>query len=174
MATVETYVEAPPERCFEVLSDPRSFAYWVVGSKQVRTADPDWPAPGSRFHHTTALGIKDHTVVEEIDPHRRLRLRARMRPLGTAFVTIHMQPQNGGSRLRIEEGPADLVSRLVFNPVFDRLLRSRNEISIERLKDLAEGRVQIPPGDYPVEAPSTRDRGRGPSGSPRSPGSEGG
>jgi uncharacterized protein YndB with AHSA1/START domain len=144
MAVVETHVEAPPERCFEVLSDPRSYAYWVVGSRQIRAADPDWPAPGSKFHHTVAGGVEDHTVVEEVEPNRRLRLRARARPFGTAFVTVTMDRRGDGSLLRLEEEPADRLTRLVFNPVLDRLLHSRNEESVTRLKALAEGTAPIP------------------------------
>lgn len=146
MAVNETHVEAPPERCFEVLSDPRSYAYWVVGSRKVRAADPDWPAAGSRFHHTVSGGVEDHTVVEEVEPNRRLRLRARARPLGTAFVTVTMHPENGGSLLRLEEEPADRLTRLLFNPVLDRLLHTRNVGSVTRLKELAEGTVPIPSG----------------------------
>jgi len=156
MAVVETHVDAPPERCFEVLSDPRSYAYWVVGSREIRAADPDWPAEGSKFHHTFEGGIEDHTVVEEVEPNRRLRMRARARPFGTAFVTVTMRPENGGSVVQLEEEPADRLTRLLFNPVADRLLHTRNEGSVIRLKELAEGTVPIPPGDLrrgPVESP---------------------
>jgi uncharacterized protein YndB with AHSA1/START domain len=152
MAVNETHVDAPPERCFEVLSDPRSYAYWVVGSREIRAADPEWPARGSRFHHTVAGGLEDHTVVEEVEPNRRLRLRARARPFGTAFVTVTMDRRNGGSLLRLEEEPADRLTRLVFNPLFDRLLHQRNVGSIERLKELAEGDVSIPSAPLPSSA----------------------
>lgn len=157
MATVETHVDASPERCFEVLSDPRSYAYWVVGSREIRAADPDWPAPGSKFHHTVAGGLEDHTVVEDVEPNRCLRLRARARPFGTAFVTVTMNGEEGGSLLRLEEEPADALTRLFFNPVLDRLLHARNVGSIERLKELAEGDVPMPAGPLepsPPEGPS--------------------
>lgn len=144
MATIETHVDAPAERCFDVLSDPRSYAYWVVGSRQIRDADAGWPAAGSKLHHTVAVGIQDHTEVEEVVPNRKLRLRAKVRPLGTAMVTVTMHPENGGTALRLEEGPADLASRLLFNPVADKLLHTRNEVSIERLRKLAEETVTIP------------------------------
>jgi uncharacterized protein YndB with AHSA1/START domain len=152
MAEIEAHVAASAERCFDVLSDPRSYAYWVVGSKEVRGADPDWPARGSRLHHTVAMGIEDHTEVEEVEPNRCLRLRAKVRPLGTAVVTVRMRPENGGTALRLEEGPGGPVSRLFFTSVADRLLHARNEASIGRLKQLAEGTVPIPSGEYPVRA----------------------
>ncbi|HYH48339.1 MAG TPA: SRPBCC family protein, partial [Acidimicrobiia bacterium] len=90
MARTEATIQATPERIFEVLMDPDCYGEWVVGSKYIRGADPDWPAVGSRFHHVVGVGplsISDHTKIEEIDPPRLLKLRARARPLGTALVT---------------------------------------------------------------------------------------
>ena len=53
----------PPEAVWDVLAEPGSYGYWVVGSKAIRDADPDWPAPGSKFHHTIGFGpftVADH------------------------------------------------------------------------------------------------------------------
>ena len=36
-----------PSRVFEVLADPRSYAYWVVGAHKIRDADDGWPAVGT-------------------------------------------------------------------------------------------------------------------------------
>ena len=46
------------------LADPDSYGFWVVGSKLIRDADPTWPAPGTKFHHTIGIGpftVNDHT-----------------------------------------------------------------------------------------------------------------
>jgi hypothetical protein len=51
--------------------------------------------------------------------------------------------------VRLEEQPADRVSRLFFNPLADRILHSRNVNSLNRLKELAEGTVPIPTGEHP-------------------------
>jgi uncharacterized protein YndB with AHSA1/START domain len=59
------------ERVFAVLSDPRSFARWVVGSKEVRRADPEWPAGGTAFDHRVGVGpitLSDHSEVIEATP----------------------------------------------------------------------------------------------------------
>ena len=48
MARNEHLVHASPTTVFGVLADPRSYAYRVVGSKEVRDADRTWPQPGSR------------------------------------------------------------------------------------------------------------------------------
>ena len=56
MARNQRDIDAPPERVFAVLADPRCYPEWVVGSKEIRAADPGFPAPGTRFHHTVGVG----------------------------------------------------------------------------------------------------------------------
>ena len=141
VARNSTHIAASPERVFEVLSDPATYGYWVVGSKEIRGADPDWPHRGSRFHHTVGFGpleIKDSTAVELYEPPRRLRLRAKARPLGTALVTLTLAPEDGGTRVTMVEDPADTLTALIFNPLTHLLVRGRNAESLRRLKELAE------------------------------------
>ena len=142
MARNETIIDATPERVFEVLLDPACYGEWVVGSKEIRGADRDWPAVGSRFHHRVGMGpltIDDHTRIEEIDPPRLLKLRARARPLGTALVTLELSPRNGGTAVTMIEDPADFLSAFAFQPLVHLLTRRRNEESLRRLARLAEG-----------------------------------
>src|SRR3712207_9033137 len=76
--------KCPPETVFAVLSDPESYGYWVVGAADIRDADPGWPAPGTKFHHTQGIrgvGLKDTTSAVEVDPPRRIVLEVRARPL---------------------------------------------------------------------------------------------
>jgi uncharacterized protein YndB with AHSA1/START domain len=155
MATVESHFETSPQRCFEVLSDPRSYEYWVVGSREVRKADPSWPAAGTKFDHTAGvlpLKTMDHTVVEAVEPERMLRLRARARPFGTAMVTLTLSEEGTGTRVKLDEVPADRLSKLFYNPLLDRLVHFRNEISIKRLKRLAEGTHPIPSHPLPARS----------------------
>ena len=141
MATTTAHVAASPERVFAVLSDPRSYEYWVVGSKEIRHWDPDFPATGTKFHHTFLIGplpIRDTTSVLEVDPPRRLLLRARARPTGIAHVTLELEPQDGGTRVSITEVPVEGLAARLHNPLQDKLIRSRNVESLRRLKRLAE------------------------------------
>jgi uncharacterized protein YndB with AHSA1/START domain len=141
MARTQRRIAASPERIFEVLDDPQSYGYWVVGSKEIRDADADWPSPGSRFHHTVGAGpltVKDHTTVEEISRPRRLELRAKARPLGTARITLELEPDDGHTRVTMIEDAADPLTAFVFNPLTHLLVRGRNEKSLERLAELAE------------------------------------
>ena len=151
MARNEHLIQAPPETVFGVLSDPRSYAYWVVGSEEIRDADVTWPARGSRFAHSVKLGplrLKDGSEVEEVRPGQFLQLKVKRRPLGTARVKIELQRADGGTRVTMIEDPGDTASAFVFNPLTHRLVRGRNVWSLDRLAELAEGRVAIP-GEEP-------------------------
>ena len=125
---------------WDALADPRGYGYWVVGSKLIRDADPQWPAPGARFHHTIGVGpleVRDHT--ESLDAQRPalLRLRAKGRPLGTATVTMRMEARNGGTLVRMTETPDGLARVFDLNPLFVLLTKSRNAESLMRLEELA-------------------------------------
>jgi hypothetical protein len=56
MARNEHLIRASAEAVFDVLADPRSCAYCVIGSREIRAADDSWPEPGSRFKHTVNAG----------------------------------------------------------------------------------------------------------------------
>jgi uncharacterized protein YndB with AHSA1/START domain len=140
MATNERYIPVPPEAVWDVLAEPEGYGYWVVGSKSVRDADPDWPAPGSRFHHTIGFGpltLSDHTVALETERPHRFRLRAKGRPAGTATVTLEMTPKAGGTLVTMSENPDGVFALLSFNPLAHAVTRLRNAESLMRLEELA-------------------------------------
>jgi uncharacterized protein YndB with AHSA1/START domain len=152
MAHNEITMDADPEAVFAVLADPRSFARWVVGSRKIRAADPDWPAPGSTFDHAVGIGpltVADATTVRAAERPRRLEMLVRARPFTTAVVALRLHPAGGGTRVEMDERPADLRSRIFFNPLTDPLVRLRNKESLRRLKALAEGDEAIPGGTLP-------------------------
>ena len=147
MAHNEIHIDVPPERVFAVLSQPRSFARWVVGSREIRRADPDWPAVGTSFDHTVGIWpivLSDHSQVMECEAPRLLRLLVRARPLSRADVTLRLQPIGEGTRVSMDEIAADARSRLLFNPLTDPLVRLRNNASLRRLRALSEGAEPIP------------------------------
>ena len=130
----------PPSAVWDALADHGGYGYWVVGSKVIRDADPDWPAPGSRFHHTIGVGplkLRDHTESLEADPPRLLRLRTKGRPLGVANVTLEMLPRDGGTLVRMTESPAGLTGVLSLNPLVHIFTKARNAESLMRLEELA-------------------------------------
>jgi len=82
VATNERFMPVTPPAIWEALADPDTYGFWVVGSKRIRDADPAWPAPGTRFHHTIGVGpftVNDHTRSLEAQAPRLLRMRAKGR-----------------------------------------------------------------------------------------------
>lgn len=134
-------VAGSPPRVFRVLTDARRYADWVVGSKAVRGADPDWPRPGSAFHHTVGFGLlqlKDSTRVIDIDRDHRIALDARARPAGRAEVVIELKPHGDDTEVTIEERPVQGLAAALFNPLTDALLHVRNAEALRRLKKVVE------------------------------------
>ncbi|MGZ4169788.1 MAG: SRPBCC family protein, partial [Solirubrobacteraceae bacterium] len=81
--------------------------------------------------------INDDTEVVEALPRHRLVLHARARPLGTARVELVLTPEGTSTRVVMVEEPGDRLSRLLHNPLADRLLHRRNELALRRLAELA-------------------------------------
>lgn len=159
MACNRRIIEASPQAVFDVLADPRGYAYWVIGSAEIREADDDWPAEGSRFHHSIRVGpvkVQDHTRVEEARPPDFLQLKAKARPLGTARVKLELEPVDGGTQVTMTENPADRATAFLFMPLTHFLTWGRNVRSLDRLAELAEGRKPMP-GDEPDAAVRTLD-----------------
>jgi uncharacterized protein YndB with AHSA1/START domain len=140
VATNERFMPVPPVAVWDALADPGGYAYWVPGSKVIRDADPSWPEPGSRFHHTVGVGpvkVSDHTVSLEARRPELLRIRAKGRPLGTATVTLEMLPRDGGTVVRMTEEPDGPFAVMRLNPLLYVLTKSRNTESLMRLEELA-------------------------------------
>lgn len=130
----------PPTAVWKALADPASYGYWVVGSKAIRDAEPEWPAPGAKFHHTIGVGpftVKDHTTSLDAQAPQRLQIRAKGRPLGTARVTLEMQPKDGGTLVRMTELPDGPTAILSLNPLVHVFTKARNAESLMRLEELA-------------------------------------
>ena len=145
MSTTRTYVDAPPEAVFDVLSDPDSYGHWVVGSSRTRDADPDWPAKGAKFHHTQGffgIGLPDNTEVIASKRPRQLVLEARIRPFAVNKVELRLRRSGHGTALTMVEYPTGGLARLVANPLMDFALHLRNLESLRRLRNLAEQRAQ--------------------------------
>jgi uncharacterized protein YndB with AHSA1/START domain len=147
MARNETVIDVEPQRVWDVLADGRLYGHWVVGSSEIRSVDPQWPAPGSRFHHTVGFGplkLADNTEVEQAREPVRLQLRAKARPLGVARVVMELNPHARGTRVVMIEDAGNRLTALVFNPLTHLLVRGRNVESLRRLKELSEGRGPSP------------------------------
>jgi uncharacterized protein YndB with AHSA1/START domain len=136
-------VSAPPKAVFAMLADAYHYAEWVVGAREIRGVEGDWPSPGSRFFHSVGAGpftLNDQTEVIESDPPRRLVLEARVRPLMIALVTLTVTASREGSEVVMEEHPVGPAPIRVIAPLLDPLTSKRNMTALHRLKDLVEHR----------------------------------
>ena len=144
MAVVTRRMEATPEQIFAVLLDPTCYPEWVVGAKDVRAVEDDWPAVGSSFHHTVGVGpfeVSDYTEALEARPPELLRMRAKGRPLGTATVTMELIARDGGTLVRMTERPDGPAGLLDLHPFFWLSSKLRNAESLMRLEELAARRA---------------------------------
>ncbi len=80
MAATTRRIDAPPEKVFDVLSNGWMYTAWVVGASHIRAVESEWPAEGSRIHHSFGawpVMLSDETKVEVSERPHRLVLLAR-------------------------------------------------------------------------------------------------
>jgi uncharacterized protein YndB with AHSA1/START domain len=145
MGSPETSIDvsAGPETVWSVLSDGWTYPLWVVGATHMRDVDKDWPAVGSELHHSVGLWpvqLSDSTRVLDVEPGRMLVLQARAWPAGTARVTIRIEPDGQGCRVRMAEEADQGLGWFVPSLVQAPLVEARNAESLSRLADIAEHR----------------------------------
>jgi uncharacterized protein YndB with AHSA1/START domain len=143
MATNTRRMQATPQQVWDVLADGWLYPLWVVGASRMREVDDDWPALGSRLHHsvgTWPLLIDDTTEVVEVVPGSLLALEARAWPTGKAGVTLRLDAVGAETDVTIEEdatgGPGRLVPKLLRDPP----LAWRNVEAMRRLAYVVERR----------------------------------
>lgn len=153
MISITRRIEATPEQIWEVLADGWLYPLWVVGATRMRAVDDDWPAVGSRLHHSVGvwpLVLDDSTSVEAADPPHCLKLYARGWPLGTAKVRLDLEPVDGSATEvtmteDAQDGPGRLVPPFLRHPP----MGWRNTEALRRLALIVEGRVSQRPGTDP-------------------------
>ncbi|NHA67675.1 SRPBCC family protein [Phycicoccus sp. CMS6Z-2] len=141
---VSRTVAAPASAVWDVIADGWQYSTWVVGTARVRDVDPQWPAPGSRLHHSVGpwpLTLSDSTSVESAEPPHRVVLTARGWPAGEARVEIEIVPDGPATcTVSIAEDASTGPARLVPLPVRQAGMLPRNRETLHRLALVAEGR----------------------------------
>lgn len=138
MAVTRRRIPHPPAAVYALLTDGFRYAEWVVGTKRVRTVEPDWPKPGTRFHHTIGVGplaTDDHTEVLAFEDGGQVVLKAHGWPTGAARVTISAEEApGGGSDVVLEEVPIEGPAKRLHCAPLDALIHLRNIESLRRLE----------------------------------------
>jgi hypothetical protein len=136
-------IAASPEQLFAVLADGWLYAMWVPGASRMRDVEQSWPSAGAVLHHSFGLWpivIDDTTTLEEWDPPRHMRLRARGWPvLGEALVSIDVKRRRDGCVVRITEDAIEGPAMAVPEVIRAVGLHVRNTETLRRLAWLAEG-----------------------------------
>jgi|SRR3712207_2508660 len=146
MATTTRSVSCSPEAVFDVLADGWLYPSWVVGASRIRDVEPAWPAEGARIHHSFGVWpalIDDTTSVLVYDPPRRMVLKARGWPVGSAEVVLEVERTATGSVVRISEDAVEGPGRLMPKPARDVLIGLRNVETLKRLEYLAKGGAAV-------------------------------
>jgi hypothetical protein len=144
MAVNTARINASRAQTFAVLADGWLYSNWVVGTSHMRAVEPDWPAKGSRLFHASGpwpLAVRDETVVEDMEPDRRLVLLARGRPLGEARIVIELDDDGDGTRVTMHETPVAGPGQWLHNPLSEALLVRRNTETLARLTAMVERRT---------------------------------
>lgn len=142
MVSVHRTIPQPVDAVFAALADPETYPHWLIGARDIRRVEENWPEPGSRFHHRVGLvgplKVADSTKVLSIDEPRRLSLEVRARPFGRGRATFNLSEAvaDGGepaTDLEIDEVPLGALAPLA--PVLAPLTAARNRRSLDLLAD---------------------------------------
>jgi len=137
VAVNRRYMPFEPASIFGVLRDGTSYARWVVGTREIRSVDDDWPAAGARLHYRIGWGPAkkdDETKVVRLQDGTELELEAVGRPLGSARVDFRVDAVRDGSLVTIIEHPLSGPLRTYHNPAFELLVFLRNVETLRRLE----------------------------------------
>jgi hypothetical protein len=136
-------LHATQTQVWSVLADGWTYPLWVVGAARIREVEDDWPAAGSKIHHSVGVWpvmIDDTTSVMEAEPLRHIRLKARGWPLGEAEVDITLTPSGRDTEVRIAETPTAGPGVAIPDVINDIGLKWRNTETLRRLAYIAENR----------------------------------
>jgi uncharacterized protein YndB with AHSA1/START domain len=127
----------PPSAVWDVLSDGRRYAEWVVGTDHIRDVDSSFPSVGGRLHYTVGRGPlrhEGHTEVLSVDAGRCLELEAHAWPLGTVRIVLRLSDAEDGCLVDIEEHPRRGLAKTLHNPALDLFIKVRNVETLRRLE----------------------------------------
>jgi uncharacterized protein YndB with AHSA1/START domain len=144
MVTNTRTVNTTPDQVWNVLADGWLYPLWVVGATRIRDVEQDWPAVGSKIHHSVGVWpavLDDDTEVLGCEPGRSMRLRARGWPLGEAEVQIRLSAQGSGTLVEISEEVVAGPGKLLPEPLRGMTIKVRNVETLNRLALVSEGRT---------------------------------
>ncbi|GAB2864742.1 SRPBCC family protein [Actinocorallia aurea] len=145
MAVRDIYIEAPREDVWRVLANGMAYAEWVVGTREVRSVDPAWPAVGAELQFTAGYGpwrLHDRTVVRVSRPPDRLELEIHARRFGTIRAAVQLIEWGTGTVVVLDEHPLRGLSAAFHSPTTELVLHLRNRVVLGNLSRVARRVVE--------------------------------
>jgi uncharacterized protein YndB with AHSA1/START domain len=142
MAFTSRIIDAPAGVVWAALLDPSTYPDWLIGTREVREVEPDWPAIGSGFHHSVGVGplvLRDRTHITGIEPGHRLELAVKARPLVSACARFELVSDGDRTVVTLEEEPAHRIIGNLVRPFLDVATHHRNHRSLRNLDRLLTG-----------------------------------
>lgn len=146
MASTEITIHAPASAVYASLMDPWTYEVWVGGTKRIRDVDPEWPEPGSRFHHSVGVGplqTRDETRMLRHETDRLVVLQVQIWPIGEGMVRLELTDLGGQTLVTMHEefvsGPAAWSD----NPIQQAAMKLRNDWGLDQLKAIVEQRHRM-------------------------------
>lgn len=143
MASLNVLIQRSPGQVWDVLADGHAYAEWVVGTKEIRAVDGDWPALGSAIHYTVGVGPFTYdgtTTVRRLEPGHTLGLEADGGVLGTARIHIELLDWGDETVLIFDEHPLRGAGYRWHNTVADAVLLLRGRPMVQKLARVVESR----------------------------------
>ncbi|ROO88667.1 polyketide cyclase/dehydrase/lipid transport protein [Actinocorallia herbida] len=140
MAVRDVYIEVPRERVWRVLATGTAYAEWVVGTREVRSVDPAWPAVGAELHFTAGYGpwaLHDRTVVRVSRPPERLELEIHAGRFGTIRAALQLIEWGAGTVVVLDEHPLRGIGATLHSPTTELFLNLRNRLALDNLAKVA-------------------------------------
>jgi uncharacterized protein YndB with AHSA1/START domain len=142
MTTVTRTFDRPIIEVFDALADPWTYPEWLVGAKEMRSVEPEWPAPGASFHHRVGLGgplvLDDRSTSCRVEAPGLLELEVRARPFGRARVTFRLT-RLAPTSTEVEFSEVPIGAARVMAPVAAPLAVVRNRRSLDQLDRFLTG-----------------------------------
>jgi uncharacterized protein YndB with AHSA1/START domain len=135
---VRRTIPASRDRVYELLADPETYPKWLVGADHMRAVDPDFPRPGSSFHHSVGkepVTVDDRTDSLEAEPDRHLALLVHAGPFHARVDFELVTRGTDQTEVRFTEVPVGPFAAVT--PLLRPSLHARNVVSLQKLCDLA-------------------------------------
>ncbi|MET9293090.1 SRPBCC family protein [Streptomyces sp. NPDC003077] len=139
MAVRHVLIPAPPSAVWSVLCDGRKYQRWVVGPRTTEHMDDHWPEPGAAVRYrvgTPMWSFEGQTLVRACDPGERLELEAQAGCLGSARISIQLQPWGDGCLVVVDEHPLRGVGASAHNLALEAVLNLRNRRMLKKLTEV--------------------------------------